>query len=1391
MADKSQVIEDLFTTSTEEQPGKLVVKDLFSDASAASEKNNLVVEDLFGGEKKPGLIEKAGDLYNKQAAASREILRGVFGKGTVAEGSVKGFKTPEESKKFQDEWVENTNNSITKFEEKHKVQISDSGKALAGSLLGPAMGFTKLDDEDFETIARFTASLPASTAGVLADSVNPVDLALTLLGEKAVKYVGKIPLAGKTIGERATGPIEDLFRDARVDFNTGKNVPKNAKAVAKTVAGEGEKIVAKEPVVDGELKYVPEAGEAPKVIPKEGDLKYEPVDAGTVKDSDYAGNINVNKLQTSADAEQVIKETATLYKDKITEQQRGTITHEQTKKLADKLGMDAEKLMKTAKGKNFNDSELIAAEEVLKGETNKVVELQKKILAGDNSDAALDEFRRQVVAQANVQKAVMGAKTETGRALQANKIIVEEERRLAAKSAIKATGLEKEDFASLIKKATKKLQENKGAVGNLGPADEEALAAQKELLRRAKEAGIDSTEYLIKNGIKESTAKEILKNHEEIKSLKLSNTGKNIEKAISNKKLPEGLQIIDSNLSSEYEQAWLSPKGKLLTITEKAFDLNHQPDHSWMIEQVGGDLTKALESGWVRRGSLTSYNGDLKNSENLKIISKDIFSNIKNDFYPGRSTEIYIDSIGKEYQSYKFTVDDFIKNGGDLNKIFNPKTTQESLGSLIKKATKGLANQKGAAGSLGEVDAEMVAAQKELLRRAGRAGAKSSEEVTSFLVKNGIAEATAKEVAMGIGSLQQETGGFAQKQISKALSKEDREITEDIVQKMSKIDLNDPIAVNKFIRDIGKVKGSDKAYTVFINSILSSPLTHIVNTTGNILRSAVNVPVKAIAAGIESPKRLFGKQPDIYLGEAGYEAVGKLKGFSEGIRRAVFNLRHGLTEEQVTKFDVRPTPLKGKVGEVITAPTRALAAEDEVFKAVNANGEIYGLAYRKAAKEGLKGKAFNQRVGELIADPTPEMLEGSAKAAERQTFQDPLGSVGQTIMRFRNKVPGLRWVAPFVKTPTNIFKEASRFSPVGLGTAMGKQGTERSMELGQAVVGSGIAGFFSVKVMEGQVTGAAPRDRKEREMFYAEGKQPYSLKVGDKWISYQRVEPFATAVGLIADAHELWKDHELNETEVGQVAVEATKRLAATFTEKSFMSGISSTMNAIEDPERYGAQFASGFASGMIWPAGMLRTITRATDDTMRDPQGKGLRKVKESIMANLPGLSKKVQAKLDLFGEEVKRPASPWERTLSPFPSTQVSSNPVIKEMVRLGVKVGIPGKVQGKISLTPEEYFNLRKNAGQSLKTAMGNLMHSDSYKALPDSKKTETVEKLIDEAKKYGVNQLGFGPKKRVFMETMQKVNNLETVAAKKEFLLKLNKEKKIPEDVLIAVAKRTVR
>jgi hypothetical protein len=108
-----------------------------------------------------------------------------------------------------------------------------------------------------------------------------------------------------------------------------------------------------------------------------------------------------------------------------------------------------------------------------------------------------------------------------------------------------------------------------------------------------------------------------------------------------------------------------------------------------------------------------------------------------------------------------------------------------------------------------------------------------------------------------------------------------------------------------------------------------------------------------------------------------------------------------------------------------------------------------------------------------------------------------------------------KYIAPFVRTPSNILKEAVRMTP-GAGLMIkqvrddisGKNGPQaRATMYGRWLVGSAVYSAVVLATAAGKMGGAGPDDPRERRLLQQTGWQPYSVKLGDNWVKYNRFEP--------------------------------------------------------------------------------------------------------------------------------------------------------------------------------------------------------------------------------------------------------------------------------------------
>lgn len=448
-------------------------------------------------------------------------------------------------------------------------------------------------------------------------------------------------------------------------------------------------------------------------------------------------------------------------------------------------------------------------------------------------------------------------------------------------------------------------------------------------------------------------------------------------------------------------------------------------------------------------------------------------------------------------------------------------------------------------------------------------------------------------------------------------------ITNAMIDELRDVDWNNPKAVSDIIAKYNKAKFTDMLFEVWINGLLSGPRTHARNIAGNTLALLTKPTLETPIASVVDFMRK-GKSREYRFGEIPAEMYGAYRGIIDGVRAASRAWKNGMSSEAMTKIEFKQPSIPGKTGEIIRIPTRALTAADEFFKAIIYRSEIQRQAYRLAAKDGLSKEARLARMAELIDSPTSEMMAAAKYESQYRTFNKPLGHFGNAIMGLRDKAPGLRYIVPFIRTPANIFKFALERTPANFikiaHDAMTKKLPLDKLpeELAKPLTGTAIGTAIYFLAEEGYITGGGPKNKKSKDILYSLGWQPYSIKIGDTYYGYNTMEPVGSIMGMAADFSEAARSNPKTAQEkAGRMIFSITRNL----TSKTFVTGLSASLDAISDPERYAGDYLNRYVGSLI--PSLVNTATQAFDDRARK-----IETPIDALKARIPILSKTLPEK-------------------------------------------------------------------------------------------------------------------------------------------------------------------
>ena len=278
----------------------------------------------------------------------------------------------------------------------------------------------------------------------------------------------------------------------------------------------------------------------------------------------------------------------------------------------------------------------------------------------------------------------------------------------------------------------------------------------------------------------------------------------------------------------------------------------------------------------------------------------------------------------------------------------------------------------------------------------------------------------------------------------------------------------------------------------------------------------------------------------------------------------------------------------------------------------------------------------------------------ASKLADKLTLRSKLGandqaaivravdSMGNMISRSADK-PGIgwmqSWVAPFMKVSTNWTKLAVEHSPLALpDTAFnmlkGKAGAENAFA--HAMVGSMVTGIGVSMSMKDNVTLAAPTDKTQSDLFYASGKKPYSVKVGNSWVPMQYFGPFGLSLMLPQAMKEALTGVNAPKdtfTKSEQAVSKVTKMIIST-TPLPTISQFIDILNGTSGVNP--ATVAAGLAGQVMPLDAMQRYISGIVDPIYRKASS-----FTDRIESGIPGMSKNLPAYTTPTGQPETRNAS------------------------------------------------------------------------------------------------------------------------------------------------------
>lgn len=441
------------------------------------------------------------------------------------------------------------------------------------------------------------------------------------------------------------------------------------------------------------------------------------------------------------------------------------------------------------------------------------------------------------------------------------------------------------------------------------------------------------------------------------------------------------------------------------------------------------------------------------------------------------------------------------------------------------------------------------------------------------------------------------------------------------------------------------------------------------------------------------------------------------------------------------------------LGTFIRVPRRINTTVDEFSKGMNYATEIAAEGYRVGYRKGLRSTDlddFANRYHE-IADPvTRERVAEKALAkANRNVFTEPLGPLGKVGEALLEALPFGRVLVPFYRIPLNIAKMTFRTDPIGalVRDALAEDSALRMLVqtkdwrrvlqtpegqdlAARLTMGAGIWAMAGTLVSADRISGSAPSDPRDREVWELQGRKEYSIKIGGHWVPAAFIGPYAITLFAAADVWTALDEVKERSPEAAEGMVTALSLgYVKALKNLNYMQGVWRMLDAVQNPERSFIGTAGRFAGGFI-PSFMERFPERLdlftpfnVDGTVRDPKhykaNGDLVRMRTAlnqfaIDAGFQGFFD-IPPKFTLTGPEVRLP----------FAARAADGAPIAQEMARIGMGLDFDRRLRtiNGYTLSNAEYRDFGyfvkdfKIGGKTLVEKLNEDVQSKDWQTLTD--------------------------------------------------------------------------
>jgi hypothetical protein len=559
--------------------------------------------------------------------------------------------------------------------------------------------------------------------------------------------------------------------------------------------------------------------------------------------------------------------------------------------------------------------------------------------------------------------------------------------------------------------------------------------------------------------------------------------------------------------------------------------------------------------------------------------------------------------------------------------------------------------------------------------------------------------------------------------IAELFQKQTGETLDDIAQQMNMLAaLKDPVQKAKFLRDTAKSSVKDILQEIYVNNLISGPITHIRYAVQNALKSIytpiIEIPLSALASAAISA---LGKDVEkVYFGESLEQLYAIGKGSADGwtaLTRAVkggqpidlMKLSEGFNVSQAGAYYPHVNAIKGKFGEIYNIPSRVVTGIHNFSAVLRYEQEIAGNAYRTA-----QNPSFINDIVKNTISPTAEMMKNARERALKDMYmsQTDYNSIESKLSRISSHNIVARMAMPFAKIGIGITKGFMELTP-GLNfidktsrdNLLGRNGDiAQARQLGAMLLG--ISTIWAVQhfASQGLITGNGPDDPEKRKVWLLTN-TPYTVKIGGLQIPYKG-SPVGMLMGMTADMSET--AHAWDDGDGEKLAMMQLGNFGRNITDETFLNGLHTMIDALTKPQQSASELASLVTNWSPWAIGQSQ-INNMLDPVVREHHG-----IIQAAYNKIPFLEETLMPKISVFGDPVTRKAD----------IEKYHNDPVTMQLQELHIGIANPEREINKIKLDDKQYMDFSVYRGHILHNGLSTLIQGDGAE---DFNSANTEQKL----------------------------------------------------------------